>query len=194
MYSVTITDSHGCTQIATTNIASGNGPTANAGPDVTIQSGSATVLASSGGVTYSWSPTTALNNPSVSNPVASPSVTTTYCVLVSNAGGCSDSACVTVYVELPCGEFYLPSAFSPNNDSENDVFKAYINPDCVKEFKLIIYNRWGENVFETEDVTHAWDGMFHGSMSNSAVYAWYCRAEFTNGNKIDRKGNVSLVR
>ena len=196
-YSVTITDANGCTQTATTNISNSNGPTANVGADVTIQSGSSTQLLAGGGTNYSWSPAVGLNNSAVSNPTASPTITTTYCVLVTDAGGCSDSACVTVYVTpepVPCGEFYLPNAFSPNEDNENDVFKAYVNPDCVKEFKLIIYNRWGEKVFETENVLKSWDGMFRGILSDPAVYAWYCRAVLTNGNKINREGNVSLVR
>jgi gliding motility-associated-like protein len=193
-YSVLITDANGCTQTATSNITNGNGPVANAGADVSVQLGSSAQLTASGGTTYSWSPVTGLSNAGIANPTASPTVTTTYCVLVSDAGGCVDSACVTVYVELPCGEFYLPNAFSPNGDGENDDFHAFINPDCVKEFQLIIYNRWGERIFETTDVTQPWNGEWRGGHSNPAVYAYYCKATLTNGIKINKEGNVSLVR
>ena len=196
-YSVTITDSNGCTQSGSTTILNSNGPTAIASGSTSIQSGNSATISASGGVTYSWSPATGLSNSTISNPTASPSATTIYCVYVFDANGCSDSSCVTITVlaePIDCGTFYLPNAFSPNDDNENEVFKAYVNPVCVTEFKLVIYNRWGEKVFETEDVTKYWDGYFRGVVSNTAVYAYYCKATFTNGNKIDKKGNVSLVR
>ena len=196
-YSCTVTDANGCTKIITTIISTTNGPVANAGVNISIQSGSSTTLNASGGTTYSWSPTTGLNNSSIANPTANPTSTTIYCVNVFDSSGCSDSDCVTVYVTpepIVCGEFYIPNAFSPNNDNENDIFKVYVNPLCVTEFKLVIYNRWGENVFETTDVTKGWDGFFRTEISNTAVYAYYCNVSFTNGNKIFKKGNVSLVR
>lgn len=193
-YACTITDANGCTQITTTTILSGNGPTANAGSSVTIQAGSSTQLNASGGVTYAWSPSAGLNNSNISNPIATPTLTTTYCVLVSDVGGCLDSTCVTVYLELPCGNFYIPNAFSPNGDNENDVFKAYINPVCVLEYKLVIYNRWGEKVFETTDIKEGWNGVVNGAESNSAVYTFYCFAKLSNGIEIKKEGNVSLVR
>ncbi len=105
-----------------------------------------------------------------------------------------DTACISVYVEISCGELYLPNAFSPNDDNENDDFHAFIHPSCVVEFKLVIYNRWGEKVFETEDVTQGWDGKLRGNMSNPAVYAFYCKAVFTNGKEVLKEGNVSLIR
>ena len=193
-YSVTITDANGCTLKSVAAVGNMNTGTASAGTNVTIQFGSSTNLNASGGVLYSWTPTTGLSNTSVANPTATPSVTTEYCVYVTDSYGCTDSACVTVYVDIPCGEFYLPNAFSPNSDSENDGFKAYILPACVKEFKLIIYNRWGQVIFETEDVTKSWDGYFQDKLSNAAVYAFFCKAKFTNGKEIVKKGNVSLVR
>ncbi len=193
-YSCTVTDANGCTQISSTTIAVANGPTITVSGSAIIQPGSSTTLNATGGISYSWSPATGLNNSSIANPTASPSVTTTYCVFVFDAGGCYDSSCVVVTIDVPCGEFYLPNAFSPNEDGENDFFKAYVNPACVTDFKLIIYNRWGEKVFETNEVNESWNGYFRGTASNSAVYAWYCRATLTNGLDIDRKGNVSLVR
>lgn len=196
-YTVTVIDANGCTQTGVTTVGQSAGPTANAGADVTIMEGSATSLGASGGLIYAWSPSAGLNNPAIANPTASPTITTTYCVIVTDAGGCSDSACVTVYVvpePIPCGEFYLPNAFSPNQDSENDEFKAYIPPSCVKEFKLKIFNRWGDKIFESDDVTKTWNGEYNGEPANAAVYTYFVHAELTNGDVIDRKGNISLVR
>ncbi len=196
-YSVTVTDASGCTHVVSTIVLNSNGPTATVNGSTSIQIGNSTTLNATGGGTYAWTPAYGLNDSTLANPTASPSVTTTYCVFVTDTNGCSDSACLTITVipePIVCGEFYIPNAFSPNNDNENDIFKVYVNPLCVTEFKLVIYNRWGENVFETTDVTKGWDGFFRTEISNTAVYAYYCNVSFTNGNKIFKKGNVSLVR
>ncbi len=163
---------------------------------MSIISGSNTLLNASGGNNYQWSPSSGLSSSVIPNPVASPTVTTTYCVFVSSGPGCVDSACVTVYVSepIPCGEFYLPNAFSPNSDTENDEFKAYISPGCVEEFKITIYNRWGIKVFETDDITKTWNGDYNGAPANAAVYTYFCRVILSNGDKIKKEGNVSLVR
>jgi gliding motility-associated-like protein len=197
-YTATVTDANGCTQTQTVSVTQTTGPSASAAavPN-SISSGDSTTLSASGGISYSWAPSAGLNNTSAANPVASPTATTTYCVYVFDANGCFDSSCVTVFIipePVVCGEFYIPNAFSPNGDEENEVFKAFINPVCVVEFRLTVYNRWGEKVFDTYDVNESWSGNYHGVMSNAAVYAWYCRAKFTDGKEISRKGNVSLVR
>lgn len=193
-YSCTVTDANGCSQIFSSSVSSTSGPTASVSANVNIQQGSSTTLSASGGISFAWSPASSLNDSTLSNPVATPSSTTTYCVFVYDANGCYDSACVIVTVEVPCGVFYLPNAFSPNEDGENEVFKAYVNPLCVTEFKLIIYNRWGEKIFETNDVTNGWDGKVRDVISNSAVYAYYCKVKLTDGKEIFKEGNVSLVR
>ncbi len=91
-YTVTVTDLNGCSSIVTVTVA-----VANAGPDVAICNGSNTQLNASGGTTYSWSPTTGLSNPNIANPVASPTITTTYTVTTSS-GTCfaTDSIIVSV--------------------------------------------------------------------------------------------------
>lgn len=71
---------------------------ADAGPDVDICPGDDAQLMASGGVTYSWSPTTGLSDPNIANPIASPNVTTEYCVTVVDANGCEDTDCVTVSI------------------------------------------------------------------------------------------------
>jgi gliding motility-associated-like protein len=160
------------------------------GNPATIVAGSSTTLSASGGITYSWS-----NGATGSVITVTPSATAQYCVYVFDSAGCSDSACVIIYMELPCGEFYIPNAFSPNGDGENDDFRIYAgNVSCVKDFKLIIYNRWGEKVFETVNAAEGWNGMHRGKLSNSAVYSYYCTATLANGTVIEKKGNVSLVK
>lgn len=92
----------------------------------------------------------------------------------------------------PCGPLYLPNAFSPNNDLENDDWKPLGN--CLKTVKLAVFDRWGEKIFETENINEAWDGTHNGRAENSAVYTYYMTYELYSGDAGSRKGNVSLIR
>ena len=97
-YTVTATDSNGCTNSDEVTVIVGGNANANAGQDVTICIGESTELAASGGVIYSWSPTTGLNNPNISHPITSPTSTITYRVTVTNLDGCIGTDEVTVTV------------------------------------------------------------------------------------------------
>ena len=104
-YTVTITDSNGCTATDAVTITVNASPTANAGTDAAICIGSSTNLSASGGISYSWSPSTGLNATNVSNPTASPTTTTTYTVTVTDANGCTNTDDVIVTVNsLPIAE------------------------------------------------------------------------------------------
>ncbi len=97
-YCVTVTDNNGCTDTDCMQVAVGNSLAANAGTNVKICEGGTTQLFATGGTTFLWSPSTGLSNPTISNPIATPSSTTTYCVTVSDGNGCSDVDCVQVEV------------------------------------------------------------------------------------------------
>ena len=97
-YTVTVSDGSGCSATDQVTIFVGNGGVANAGPDQTICQGSFAQLSASGGTSYSWSPSIGLNNPNIPNPIANPSVTTTYTVTVSDGSGCSAVDQVTIFV------------------------------------------------------------------------------------------------
>jgi gliding motility-associated-like protein len=193
-YTFTVTDpGSGCTNTATTTVNSSiTIPTANAGPGVTIDYGNSTTLNASGGTSYTWSPATGLSCVNCANPSANPTVTTTYCVKVSDANGCSDTACMKVTVDTPCGEIFVPNAFSPNNDNQNDLECVYGN--CIKSIEFFIYDRWGEKVFESTNVKHCWDGTFRGESLNTAVFAYYLQAILIDGTVVTKKGNISLIR
>ena len=88
--------------VGTATIENNNGPTADAGPDVTIFPPGSTVLNGSGGTFYNWSPSTGLSNTNTPNPTASPLETTTYTLAVTDLNGCVDTDEVTVIVVPPC--------------------------------------------------------------------------------------------
>ncbi|MBI4931866.1 MAG: gliding motility-associated C-terminal domain-containing protein [Bacteroidetes bacterium] len=179
-----------CADSASASIIVNPNPIANAGTNVTITAGSTTTLSASGGTIYSWS-----NGETTSSIIVSPPITSVYCVTVIDSNGCSDSSCDTVTVKtVDCTEeMYLPNAFSPNEDNENDILLP-LGTKCVKTFSLIIYNRWGEKVFETIDVSKSWDGTFNGKKEISAVYTYYIEGAYSSGKVFLKKGNVSLVR
>lgn len=114
--------------------------------------------------------------------------------------GCTDEDEITVYVERD-HLIYVPNAFSPNSldDSENETFKLYGGGNVVKVKSFIIFNRWGEIVydlynFDITDTEHGWDGTHRGELMNPAVFVWTAEVEFEDNVFRSYKGDVSLLR
>ncbi len=102
------------------------------------------------------------------------------------------SACI---YERPCEHPYIfvPNAFTPNGDGQNDYFRA--RGDDITEIFFMVYNRWGEEVYRTEDPKHpGWDGTFRGKALTPDSYGWYLRATCGNGQVYEGKGNVTLLK
>lgn len=193
-YTVMVDDGTGCTASGTVTVNSINtGFSVDAGTSVWIQSGSSTILngTAPSGSSYTWTPSSSLDNPNSLNPVASPNQTTTYTLTVTNSSGCVSFDTVTVHIELPCGELFVPTAFSPNGDNQNDVLFVYGN--CVTDLTFAIYDRWGEKVFETTTVATGWDGTFRGKALNPAVFAYYLKA-VVDGKEVSQHGSITLVK
>ncbi len=203
-YSATVTDANGCTQMQTVSVTQTPGPSVTAAASPTlIAPGASTTLSATGSGTYAWSPSNGLSCSTCANSDAAPGSTTIYCVTVTDAGGCSDSACVKILVELDCAaeQLYIPNAFSPNNDGENDLFQVYFGSlDCIHTVSFIIYNRWGEKVFSATGGpasgwgTLTWDGTYRGKPERTAVFTFHLHAVLTTGEEISRTGNISLLK
>ncbi|TAL61220.1 MAG: gliding motility-associated C-terminal domain-containing protein [Bacteroidetes bacterium] len=92
-----------------------------------------------------------------------------------------------------CGDFFIPNAFSPNGDNHNELFKPRNN--CIKDINFKIYNRWGNLVFETTDVTKGWDGSTpRGKEVNEGVYMYTIKATLNDGALVKKKGTVTLLK
>ncbi len=97
---------------------------------------------------------------------------------------------------------YIPNAFTPNNDGNNDKWGVRVNPGCeVVEFTLRIVDRWGRKVFEEveHDEPFWWDGTFDGTNLNSGVYFYQITARFNppgggDTQLINRQGSITLIR
>ncbi len=93
-----------------------------------------------------------------------------YWVHVTDTVGCSASDSIRMLV---CNNsILLPSAFSPNGDGINDIFRVVTRADNITGFSMIIFNRWGEEIFVTNDILKGWDGTFKGQLAPGDTYAW----------------------
>ncbi|MDD5570847.1 MAG: gliding motility-associated C-terminal domain-containing protein, partial [Bacteroidales bacterium] len=113
---------------------------------------------------YRWTPPTGIDDPYSPNPVVTPTATTTYTVVVTDIYGCTNlDTVIVVVVEGKCGEpyIYVPNAFTPNGDNKNDVL--YVREGgLVTKLYFVIYDRWGEKVFETTEASKGWNGNYRG--------------------------------
>lgn len=144
------------------------------------------------GNVYNWTGSPGITCLSCESNIVSPEVTTVYTVTITDNNGCKITNTLVVEVEMICGDVFVPSGFSPNNDGMNDTWCVYGN--CVKTFNLQVFNRWGEKVFESEQKEHCWDGTYGGILQNDAVFMYQFSATLINGEKVVKKGNVTLVR
>jgi gliding motility-associated-like protein len=118
-----------------------------------------------------------------------------YVVTVTDSNNCIVSDSVRIYASTEdCfpPHIYVPNIFSPNGDGNNDILYAYGHG--IETLSLIIYNRWGEKVFETTDILIGWDGTYNGNKLDPAVFVYYLKAELSNGEIINQSGNISLVK
>jgi gliding motility-associated-like protein len=120
-----------------------------------------------------------------------------YSVVVSDANGCfaADTALIlgaTTPCEVIVPVIYIPNIFTPNNDGNNDVL--YVRGQGIDHFTLSIYDRWGEKVFETSELSIGWDGTFHNKHMDAGVFVWQLHAEFSDGTVKDDKGSITMTR
>ncbi|MES2565717.1 MAG: PKD domain-containing protein [Bacteroidota bacterium] len=119
-----------------------------------------------------------------------------YTVYYTEPGGCRYTL-KTIYVEVisdECNEgvVYLPTGFTPNDDGANDIL--FIRSNFITEVYLTIYDRWGEKLFETNDVAKGWDGTYKGKKLDQGVYGYYMTFKCNNGQESFKKGNITLMR
>jgi gliding motility-associated-like protein len=168
-------------------------PELDISPDLQIGPGTSTTLHVSGASSYTWGGDATISCTDCSSPKVSPANTTRYCVQAEDSG-CTVKACVTVKVGCDHGDLSLPNAFSPNGDGHNDNFCLQGWDLCVHYFSILIFNRWGEKVFESDKADFCWDGTYNGKMLESDVLVYTITASFPNNNRIDKKGNITLLR
>lgn len=144
---------------------------------------------------FSWEPSESLDDPSAIFPIATPTETTVYSVTVTDEFGCTDVASIQVEVDQPsCDEndIFIPNMFTPNNDGQNDEFEVHSN--FIDEMRLIVYDRWGEEVFVSDSQAVKWDGTYKNKELEPDVYGYHFTGRCINGFEYTTQGNITLMK
>jgi gliding motility-associated-like protein len=181
-YLNTFVGANGCDSVRRLNLTVLKFPMPNLGPDVFVCFLNKFILSPGVFDFYTWQDGSTQNTFSVSKPGL-------YTVEVTNACGVARDS---IIISNKSCEVFFPNVFTPNGDTKNDVFKI-LNATNLLEYKFVIYNRWGEKVFETNNFTIGWDGNYKGYACQIGSYVWYCNF-IKEGRQKKMKGSVLLLR
>jgi gliding motility-associated-like protein len=190
-FTVYVTDPNGCTASDELTVYVGQPPIVNAGPDRDVEwLDEVRLLGSTSGDTYWWTPAENLSCSYCTLPEVLSAEPGWYVFHALDENGCEgmDSTYLDVFYPI-----FVPTSFTPNNDGINDVF--YVAGLRLQGYRLIIYNRWGDEVFYSEDAEQAWTGESENGTHYcpDAVYLYSLRYEDQDGAHLIH-GHVSLLR
>lgn len=179
---------NGCSASDTINVYYKLKPVVNLGRDTGICTGMTIVLQpmiqNSQGVSYLWS------NGSTNASISVTQEGIYYLTATNFCGSRSDDIVITKGI---C-KIYVPTAFTPNDDGLNDIFRAVVGENII-EFKMYVYNRWGGIVFETTDIRNGWNGRVKNFYQPNGAYIWMIRYKTVTDPKEQLiKGTVILIR
>ncbi|RMG81712.1 MAG: hypothetical protein D6714_12515, partial [Bacteroidetes bacterium] len=148
------------------------------------------------GFIYDWDNEHFLSADGIPDPIATPDETVTFTLSVEDMEtGCRGSNTSTICVISDLCDYpmiFFPTAFTPNGDNVNDVL--YVEGFNIDEVFWVVYNRWGEKVFESHAQEEGWDGTFNGEPAEGDVFAYYLRVRCVEGGEFVKKGNVTIIR
>lgn len=156
--------------------------------DTGICAGQTAVLQAPGGyASYQW-------QDGAGGPSYTATKTGDYWVRVTDTNGCSRTD--TMVVKRPAGcrqRMYFPNGFTPDNNGRNDVWKPVAQGD-ISSYQLVVYNRFGQKIYETMQPQQGWDGRFHGQRQPAGVFAWVCHYRFDGEAPQTERGVLLLLR
>jgi gliding motility-associated-like protein len=198
VYAVTVTDARNCSVQGTYSIATDYVLTVDATPSTTINLGEAVQLTAVTNVdhtnTYTWSPAVSLVCGTCATTQATPTQNTFYTINVIDANGCQATDTLTVTVNS-ITDIFIPNAFTPNGDGNNDALQLFGDLSAVAYLDFMVFNRWGEKVFESSNANFAWDGTYKGELVPQGVYIYTAKMVFINGySRPDMKGSLTVIR
>ncbi len=204
-YEVTIQDAFGCLLSTTITLTEPDPLTIDLGDNITIELGDSMMLEpQTTGVydTIYWQSTTSFSSceldPFCLNPIVTPTDVTNITATVIDENGCFAQDQLVIFVAKE-RFVYIPNAFSPNGNPDNQIFTIYGGKDVkqINEFK--VFGRWGEALFEAKDFqpndsSYGWDGRFKGKEMNPGVFVYFAEIEFIDGRVLIYKGDVTLMK
>lgn len=141
--------------------------------------------------TYTWGPDVNLSGTSGATVTAAPITTQQYWVTYTSPEGCTDSDTVTVMV-TDINTYFLPTALTPNGDGIND--EIHLHGRGIESFSLKIFDRIGEQVFQTTSMEKGWNGKLLGVPMNDGVFIYTLNITFCNGERVKKYGDITLVK
>lgn len=193
-YTLTIMDGNNCKNSTTKNVYI-QLPASNITWDTTVVVGQFIPLNNNSGsnFTYTWNPVTDLSCVNCPNPTSSSTVNITYSVTIADNMGCFIVVNThTVFVELK-GTVDVPTAFTPNGDGTNDII--FVDGWGIKKLNYFrIFNRWGQLLFESNDILVGWDGTFNGVPQNMETYVYQVSADTYVEKAVLKTGTFKLIK
>ncbi len=161
--------------------------------DIDCRTGSA-VLSASGAAKYRWAPDEGLDNDYVSQVTARPAQNITYTVTGISDSGCEATASVDLSVRtIDDYKWMIPTAFTPDNNGINDCYRIRTNIEYL-DYKLYINNRWGEAVYQSEDITDCWNGNYKGKAAQLGTYYYFIKINTPSCGSVFKTGDITLIR
>ena len=201
-YTVTVSYS-GCTGTATVTVGQDPGPVASfyTKPDVKIiDEGPVYFYDQSTGniIDWEWNYGDGIyGSGSQTNHVYADTGSYFITLIITDAAGCTDTAQGYIYIN-PYFAFWIPNSFTPNNDGKNALFKPVGVGIDTKNYFIVIYDRWGRQMFSTTDINQGWNGTLDNKYDNSkcieATYVYLIKVRDVTGKKYTYKGTVTLVQ
>ncbi|MEI8059920.1 MAG: T9SS type B sorting domain-containing protein, partial [Ferruginibacter sp.] len=174
-----------------------------AGNDTSIVIGQPMLFQSSAdnlAISYLWTPSTGLNNPNILQPTAiltdallNGNFYKSYILTVKNAIGCAASDTIVLRIFKTAPSIFVPNAFTPNGDGNNDLLKPILaGIERLDYFR--IFNRYGQLVFETHTPGQGWNGFFNGVQQTTSTFVYIVQAVDYRGSILQQKGTSILIR
>ncbi|MFK8009363.1 MAG: gliding motility-associated C-terminal domain-containing protein [Saprospiraceae bacterium] len=204
-YDILIQDANGCELSTMISMSQPDSLSIDLGDNIYIELGDSVMLDPSiTGIfdTIIWESSTNYSNcDSLENcyfPIVTPTQTTQMSATLINDNGCISMDQITIFVEKN-RYVYIPNAFAPEGNSDNQIFMIYSGKGVEKINNFKVFSRWGEQLYEAKDFypndnSYGWNGNFKGEKMNPGVYVYFAEIEFSDGLKVIYKGDVTLTR
>jgi gliding motility-associated-like protein len=190
VYSVQVSSNSICPVTSTVLVDVIPLPPLDAGQDTTINIGEIISLHATGQGIFKWSGEDIFCYECSTTQVR-PITGSCYTVELTDNNGCraTDEICVKIINDF---DVYVPNTFTPNEDGRNDVFQLYCHG--IKKLSIYIYSRWGDLLYQSDDMNFSWDGTFHGEPCEIATYVYELEYDPYNGKHVSKAGHVNIVR
>ena len=198
-YVVSITDTKGCKNTDSATLVKPDSVLVNVSP-VTgqVKLGDSlqitTTTNQTGVVSYAWSPDFGLSCYDCADPTFNGVYSQPYTVVITNDSGCVAQVSFDVTV-IPNYDFFIPNAFTPNGDGKNDYWQIFGNTSALKQLQVMVFDRIGEKVFESNEIDFKWDGTFKGQPAPVGVYVYAFKLVWLDNRSDDTiAGSITLLK